>query len=162
MIEIHTIDLDKTSFDNMLDNLKNGQLFVNDNVKNENKISSENPSDDEIKSRIEMLRNRFNKFKENQKKLGIKEIKFDYLTFEKKLISLDCNKKNCKIVLENAEKTMQKLEDDVNLVNGFINPQKVSKDEMQEHIKRLFSVLSGDEKKQIISLAIKKVKQIEK
>lgn len=106
MIEIHIIDLDKTSFDNMLDNLKNGQLLVNDNVKNENTISSENPSDDEIKSRIEMLRNRFNKFKENQKKLGIKEIKFDYLTFEKKLISLDCNKKNCKIVLENAEKTM--------------------------------------------------------
>ena len=59
MIEIHTINLDESSFDSMIANLKNGGLLIHKNDKGKNKISSENPNNDEIKSRIIMLKKRF-------------------------------------------------------------------------------------------------------
>ncbi len=156
MIEIHNIHLDDKTFDEMIANLQNGGVFIHKKEGGKNIISLANPSDDEIKFRIIMLKKRFDKFKENQQKLGIKEISFDYIGFEKQLNSL--SKENDKIILENAEKTMQKLEDDVNLVSGFINPQKATKKEMQDYIKKFFSALDNETK----ALVIEKVKQLEK
>jgi tagatose-1,6-bisphosphate aldolase non-catalytic subunit AgaZ/GatZ len=65
-------------------------------------------------------------------------------------------------IVENAEKTMQKLEDDVNLINGFINPQEVGKDELREYIKKVFASLDNNTKNQVKAIVINNIKQIEK
>ena len=162
MIEIHNINMQDDAFDKMLKNLQSGGVFIRKTPKKENQITSENPSIEELQSRVKMLKTRFEKFMENQKKLGIKEISFDYQSFGKKLENLNPTQNNFKNLIENAEKTMQKLEDDVNLINGFINPQEVGKDELREYIKKVFASLDNDTKNQVKAIVINNIKQIEK
>ncbi len=162
MIEIHNINMQDDAFDKMLKNLQSGGVFIRKTPKKENQITSENPSVEELQSRVKMLKTRFEKFMENQKKLGIKEISFDYQSFGKQLENLNPTQNNFKNLIENAEKTMQKLEDDVNLINGFINPQEVGKDELREYIKKVFASLDNDTKNQVKAIVIKNIKQIEK
>ena len=162
MIEIHNINMQDDAFDKMLKNLQSGGVFIRKTPKKENQITSENPSVEELQSRVKMLKTRFEKFMENQKKLGIKEISFDYQSFGKQLENLNPTQNNFKNLVENAEKTMQKLEDDVNLVNGFINPQEVGKDELREYIKKVFASLDNNTKNQVKAIVINNIKQIEK
>ena len=162
MIEIHNINMQDDAFDKMLKNLQSGGVFIRKTPKKENQITSENPSIEELQSRVKMLKTRFEKFMENQKKLGIKEISFDYQSFGKQLENLNPTQNNFKNLIENAEKTMQKLEDDVNLINGFINPQEVGKDELREYIKKVFASLDNDTKNQVKAIVINNIKQIEK
>ena len=162
MIEIHNINMQDDAFDKMLKNLQSGGVFIRKTPKKENQITSENPSVEELQSRVKMLKTRFEKFMENQKKLGIKEISFDYQSFGKQLENLNPTQNNFKNLVENAEKTMQKLEDDVNLINGFINPQEVGKDELREYIKKVFASLDNNTKNQVKAIVINNIKQIEK
>ena len=76
--------------------------------------------------------------------------------------NLNPTQKDFKNLIENAEKTMQKLESDVNLINGFINPKEVGQNEMKDYIKQVFSALDNDTKKQVKALVMKQIKQIEK
>ncbi len=162
MIEIHNINMQDDAFDKMLKNLQSGGVFIRKTPKKENQITSENPSVEELQSRVKMLKTRFEKFKENQKKLGVKDITFEYQSFGKQLENLNPTQNDFKNLVENAEKTMQELENDINLVNGFVNPKEASKDELKEYIKRIFSSLDNDTKNQVKAIVIKKIKQIEK
>ena len=162
MIEIHNLNMQDDAFDKMLKNLQSSGVFIRKTPKKENQITSENPSVEELQSRVKMLKTRFEKFMENQKKLGIKEISFDYQSFGKQLENLNPTQNNFKNLVENAEKTMQKLEDDVNLINGFINPQEVGKDELREYIKKVFASLDNNTKNQVKAIVINNIKQIEK
>ena len=162
MSEIHNINMESDAFDKMLKNLQSGGIFIRQTSQQENKITSKNPTVDELQSRVKILKTRFENFKENQKKLGIKQITFDYQSFGKQLENLNPTQNDFKNLVENAEKTMQKLEDDVNLINGFINPKEAGKDELKEYIKRIFSSLDSDAKQQIKAIVINEIKQIEK
>lgn len=162
MSEIHNINMESDAFDKMLKNLQSGGVFIRQTPQQENQITSKNPTVNELQSRVKILKTRFENFKENQKKLGIKQITFDYQSFGKQLENLNPTQNDFKNLVENAEKTMQKLEDDVNLINGFINPKEAGKDELKEYIKRIFSSLDSDTKQQIKTIVINEIKQIEK
>ena len=162
MIKIHSINMESDTFDEVLKNLQSGGVFVRQTPQQKNQITSENPTIDELQSRVKMLKTRFEKFKENQKKLGVKDITFEYQSFGKQLENLNPTQNDFKNLVENAEKTMQELENDINLVNGFVNPKEASKDELKEYIKRIFSSLDNDTKNQVKAIVIKKINQIEK
>ena len=166
MAEIHKIYMEKDAFDEMLKNLQSEPVFINTAPKDEkvskNLISSENPNVEELQARVKSLKTRFENFKIAQKKLGIEKISFDYQSFDKQLENLNPTQKDFKNLIENAEKTMQQLESDVNLINGFINPKEVGPNEMKDYIKQVFSALDNDTKKQVKALVVKQIKQIEK
>ena len=88
MAEIIKIHLTDEAFDKMLKNIQSGGIFVPNKEENSDlKLENDNPTTDELQSRVRSLYERFLKFKEDEKQLGIKKIEFEYPNFENQIKS---------------------------------------------------------------------------
>ena len=163
MTEITNIHLTKESFDKLITNLQNGGLVIhNENINPQTKLENKNPTDKELQQRVQILYKRFLECKKNQKKLGIKKIEFNYNNFEDKIKKLQTPQINYKILVENAEKIMDKLEKDINIIASSINqPQNENDNQyIKDYLFDVISQLDTNTQKQIISniTEIKKIR----
>lgn len=162
MTEITNIHLTKESFDKLITNLQNGGLVIhNENINHQTKLENKNPTDKELQQRVQILYKRFLKCKKTQKKLGIKKIGFSYNNFEDKIKKLQTPQTNYKILVENAEKIMDKLEEDTNIIASINQPQNENDNQyIKDYLFDVISQLDTNTQKQIISniTEIKKIR----
>ncbi len=161
MSEITNIHLTKESFDKLVTNLQNGGLIIyNEDINPQTKLENQNPTDKELQQRVKLLYKRFLEYKENQKKLGIKKIEFNYNSFEDKIKKLQNPQPNYKTLVINAEEIMDKLEKHINIIASSINQsQKENNNQaIKDYLFDVISQLNTNTQKQIISNITEKTK----
>ena len=150
MIEIKLTD---EAFDKIRKNMDGG-IFVSlpPEVSKGNVLENDNPSTEELQERINSLYNRFQKFKAKQKNLGIEQINFMISLNDQISALLDRNITDDKSIVEvikQAESTMLKLEREVAFINAIENPTKPTKEQYQNHLRKVIAGLNPEMKKQI-------------
>ena len=150
MIEIKLTD---EAFDKIRKNMDGG-IFVSfpPEVSKGNVLENDNPSTEELQERINSLYKRFQKFKAKQKNLGIEQINFMISLNDQISALLDRNITDDKSIVEaikQAESTMLKLEREVAFINAIENPTKPTKEQYQNHLRKVIAGLNPEKKKQI-------------
>ena len=150
MIEIKLTD---EAFDKIRKNMDGG-IFVSfpPEVSKGNVLENDNPSTEELQERINSLYKRFQKFKAKQKNLGIEQINFMISLNDQISALLDRDITDDKSIVEaikQAESTMLKLEREVAFINAIENPTKPTKEQYQNHLKKITSNLTPKMQKQL-------------
>lgn len=153
MIEITSVHLTDDAFDKIHKNM-DGEIFVSfpPEISKVNVLENDNPSTEELQERINSLYNRFQKFKSEQKNLGIEQINFMISLNDQISALLNRNITDNKSISEaimQAETTMLKLEREVAFINAIENPAKPTKEQYQNHLKKVIAGLNPEMKKQI-------------
>ena len=153
MAEIIKIHLTDETFDKMLKNIQSGGIFVQNKEENSDlKLENDNPTTDELQSRVRSLYERFLKFKEDEKQLGIKKIEFEYPNFENQIKQLFSPQPNYKTLVADAENTMARLENSIAFVKSVTDTKtKVDNAKMRKHLSDVISKLDSNMKQQLIS-----------
>ena len=153
MAEIIKIHLTDEAFDKMLKNIQSGGIFVPNKEENSDlKLGNDNPTTDELQSRVRSLYERFLKFKEDEKRLGIKKIEFEYPNFENQIKQLFSPQPNYKTLVADAENTMARLENSIAFVKSVTDTKtKVDNAKMRKHLLDVISKLDSNMKQQLIS-----------
>ncbi len=153
MAEIIKIHLTDEAFDKMLKNIQSGGIFVPNKEENSDlKLENDNPTTDELQSRVRSLYERFLKFKEDEKQLGIKKIEFEYPNFENQIKQLFSPQPNYKTLVADAENTMARLENSIAFVKSVTDTKtKVDNAKMRKHLSDVISKLDSNMKQQLIS-----------
>lgn len=153
MAEIIKIHLTDEAFDKMLKNIQSGGIFVPNKEENSNlKLENDNPTTNELQSRVRSLYERFLKFKEDEKQLGIKKIEFEYPNFENQIKQLFSPQPNYKTLVADAENTMARLENSIAFVKSVTDTKtKVDNAKMRKHLSDVISKLDSNMKQQLIS-----------
>lgn len=153
MAEIIKIHLTDEAFDKMLKNIQSGGIFVQNKEENSDlKLENDNPTTDELQSRVRSLYERFLKFKEDEKQLGIKKIEFEYPNFENQIKQLFSPQPNYKTLVADAENTMARLENSIAFVKSVTDTKtKVDNAKMRKHLSDVISKLDSNMKQQLIS-----------
>ena len=95
---------------------------------------------------------RFLKFKEDEKQLGIKKIEFKYSNFENQIKQLFSPQPNYKTLVTDAEKTMAKLENSIAFVKSATDTKtNVDNAKMRKHLLDVISKLDSNMKQQLIA-----------
>lgn len=153
MAEIIKIHLTDEAFDKMLKNIQSGGIFVQNKEENSDlKLENDNPTTDELQSRVRSLYERFLKFKEDEKQLGIKKIEFEYPNFENQIKQLFSPQPNYKTLVADAENTMARLENSIAFVKSVTDTKtKVDNAKMRKHLLDVISKLDSNMKQQLIA-----------
>lgn len=153
MAEITNIHLTDEAFDKMLKNIQSGGIFVPNKEENSDlKLENDNPTTDELQSRVRSLYERFLKFKEDEKQLGIKKIEFEYPNFENQIKQLLSPQPNYKTLVTDAENTMARLENSIAFVKSATDTKtKVDNAKMRKHLLDVISKLDKNMKQQLIA-----------
>lgn len=153
MAEIIKIHLTDETFDKMLKNIQSGGIFVQNKEENSDlKLENDNPTTDELQSRVRSLYERFLKFKEDEKQLGIKKIEFEYPNFENQIKQLFSPQPNYKTLVADAENTMARLENSIAFVKSVTDTKtKVDNAKMRKHLSDVISKLDSNMKQQLIT-----------
>ena len=153
MTEITNIHLTEEAFDKILKNLQSGGIFISNKTENtEPKLENDNPTTDELQSRVRSLYERFLKFKEDEKQLGIKKIEFKYSNFENQIKQLFSPQPNYKTLVTDAENTMAKLENSIAFVKSATDTKtNVDNAKMRKHLLDVISKLDSNMKQQLIA-----------
>lgn len=153
MAEIIKIHLTDEAFDKMLKNIQSGGIFVPNKEENSDlKLENDNPTTDELQSRVRSLYERFLKFKEDEKQLGIKKIEFEYPNFENQIKQLFSPQPNYKTLVTDAENTMTRLENSIAFVKSVTDTKtKVDNAKMRKHLSDVISKLDSNMKQQLIA-----------
>ena len=153
MAEIIKIHLTDEAFDKMLKNIQSGGIFVPNKEENSDlKLENDNPTTDELQSRVRSLYERFLKFKEDEKRLGIKKIEFEYPNFENQIKQLFSPQPNYKTLVADAENTMARLENSIAFVKSVTDTKtKVDNAKMRKHLLDVISKLDSNMKQQLIA-----------
>lgn len=153
MAEITNIHLTDEAFDKMLKNIQSGGIFVPNKEENSDlKLENDNPTTDELQSRVRSLYERFLKFKEDEKQLGIKKIEFEYPNFENQIKQLLSPQPNYKTLVTDAENTMARLEDSIAFVKSATDTKtNVDNAKMRKHLLDVISKLDKNMKQQLIA-----------
>ena len=153
MVEITNIHLTDEAFDKMLKNIQSGGIFVPNKEENSDlKLGNDNPTTDELQSRVRSLYERFLKFKEDEKQLGIKKIEFEYPNFENQIKQLFSPQPNYKTLVADAENTMARLENSIAFVKSATNTKtNVDNAKMRKHLLDVISKLDKNMKQQLIA-----------
>lgn len=146
MIEIK---LTNEAFDKIHENMGD-KIFVSfpPGVLNDTRVlENDNPSTEELQERINSLYNRFLKFQAEQKNVGIEKISFiDNLDNQiSALLNRDIiDNKSISEAVRQAEATMLKLENEVAFIKAIENPVKPTKEQYQNHLKKVTSNLTPE------------------
>lgn len=153
MVEITNIHLTDEAFDKMLKNIQSGGIFVPNKEENSDlKLENDNPTTDELQSRVRSLYERFLKFKEDEKQLGIKKIEFEYPNFENQIKQLFSPQPNYKTLVADAENTMARLEDSIAFVKSATDTKtNIDNAKMRKHLLDVISKLDKNMKQQLIA-----------
>lgn len=153
MAEIIKIHLTDEAFDKMLKNIQSGGIFVQNKEENSDlKLGNDNPTTNELQSRVRSLYERFLKFKEDEKQLGIKKIEFEYPNFENQIKQLFSPQPNYKTLVADAENTMARLEDSIAFVKSATDTKtNVDNAKMRKHLLDVISKLDSNMKQQLIA-----------
>ena len=150
MIEIKLTD---EAFDKIRKNMDGG-IFVSfpAEVSKGNVLENDNHSTEELQERINSLYKRFQKFKAEQKNTGIEKINFTISLNDQISALLNRDITDDKSIVEaikQAESTMLKLEREVAFINAIENPTKPTKEQYQNHLRKVIAGLNPEMKKQI-------------
>lgn len=154
MIEITSINLTNEAFTKIRKNMDGG-IFVSlpSETSNDTKVlENKNPSTEELQERINSLHERFQKFQMEQEKYGIKEIEFKTILDNQISALLNRDITDNKSILEaikQAEATMLKLENEVAFIKAVENPVKPTKEQYQNHLKKVTSNLTPQMQNQL-------------
>lgn len=167
MAEITNIELTSEAFDKIRKNMEGG-IFVSlpSGISNDTKfLENENPTKEELQERITSLYNRFQKFKAEQKNTGIEKISFKIILDEQisSLLNRDItDDKSIVEAIKQAEYTMLKLEKEVAFIKAVENPTKPTKEQYQNHLKKITSNLTPEMQNQLKEIISKLDPQIKK
>lgn len=153
MIEITSINLTNEAFDKIHKNMDGG-IFVSfpPEISKVNVLDNDNPSTEELQERINSLYKRFQNFQTEEKNLGIEQIKFNTILVNQisALLNRDItDNKSISEAVNQAEATMLKLENEVAFIKAVENPTRPTKEQYQNHLKKVIAGLNPEMKKQI-------------
>ncbi|MBD5398543.1 hypothetical protein HDR60_03485 [bacterium] len=153
MIEITSINLTNEAFDKIHKNMDGG-IFVSfsPEISKVNVLENDNPSTEELRERINSLYKRFQNFQTEEKNLGIEQIKFNTILVNQisALLNRDItDNKSISEAVNQAEATMLKLENEVAFIKAVENPTRPTKEQYQNHLKKVTSNLTPEMQNQL-------------